>query len=123
MFFRRIRDLREDHAIQQAALAKELNMSQPQYHLYESGNRTIPLDILIQLSDIYHVSIDYILGRSNDKKVYIPAISDQEKRALHYFRRLNSENQDYILGQMIQLYRDEAQISSNSNNTSNSEDK
>lgn len=114
MFFRRIRDLREDHDMKQATLAKELNMSQPQYQLYESGNRTIPVDILIQLSDIYHVSIDYILGRSNDKKVYVPAVSEQDKRALHYFRRLNSENQDYILGEMVKLHREELKDTNNS---------
>ena len=107
MVFRRIRDLREDHDMKQATLAKELHMSQPQYQLYESGARTIPVDILIQLSDIYHVSIDYILGRSNDKKVFPPATSDSAKRALLYFQRLSEENQDYILGEMIKLHREE----------------
>lgn len=116
MFFKRIRDLREDHDMKQSALAKELNMSQPQYQLYESGSRTIPVDILIRLSEIYHVSTDYILGRSDDKKIYLPSNSDRSKRALLYFKRLNDENQDYILGEMIKLHREELAQESISDN-------
>ncbi len=60
--FRRIRDLREDHDLTQKQLAKELSCSQQVYSNYELGQRDIPTDILIKLSRFYNVSIDYILG-------------------------------------------------------------
>ncbi len=60
--YKRIRDLREDHDYSQAELAKILNVSQSTYSRYESGFLDIPSEILIALSRLYSVSVDYILG-------------------------------------------------------------
>lgn len=65
-YYRRIRELREDHDLTQAAVARHLGMKQPQYFRYEQGYRDIPSDILIQLADLYETSTDYILGRADD---------------------------------------------------------
>ena len=67
--FRRIRDLREDRDLTQKELARTLNCSQQVYSNYELGQRDIPTDILIKLSRFYGVSVDYILGISNDPKI------------------------------------------------------
>lgn len=67
--FRRIRDLREDHDLTQKYVAGKLNCSQQVYSNYELGQRDIPTDILIKLSALYHVSVDYILEISNDPKI------------------------------------------------------
>jgi len=64
----RIRELREDHDLTQRQLASMLRMPQPQYFRYEQGYRDIPTDILIHLSEIYQVSIDYILGLTANPK-------------------------------------------------------
>lgn len=61
-YYRRIRDLREDHDFTQREIAERLDMYQPQYFRYEQGYRDIPTDILIRLADIYQVSVDYLLG-------------------------------------------------------------
>ena len=60
----RLRDLREDHDMKQKDLAAYLNCSQQVYSNYELGQRDVPTDILIRLSQLYHVSVDYILGLS-----------------------------------------------------------
>lgn len=67
--YRRIRDLREDHDLTQKQMAKELNCSQQVYSNYELGQRDIPTDILIKLSNFYNVSCDYILEISNNPKI------------------------------------------------------
>lgn len=67
--FRRIRDLREDHDLTQTQVAKQLNCSQQVYSNYELGQRDIPTDILIKLSAFYHVSVDYILGLTNNPAI------------------------------------------------------
>ena len=67
--YRRIRDLREDRDLTQKQLAKELNCSQQVYSNYELGQRDIPTDILIRLSMFYKVSVDYILGISDNPKI------------------------------------------------------
>ncbi len=65
-YYRRIRELREDHDLTQRQLAALLKMPQPQYFRYEQGYRDIPSDILIALADLYKTSTDYILGRTNN---------------------------------------------------------
>ena len=65
-YYRRIRELREDHDLTQAAVSRHLGMKQPQYFRYDQGYRDIPSDILIQLADLYETSTDYILGRTDD---------------------------------------------------------
>lgn len=62
MVYRRIRDLREDHDLKQKDLAEFLNCSQQVYSNYELGQRDIPTEILIRLSEFYRVSVDYLLG-------------------------------------------------------------
>ena len=62
----RIRDLREDHDLKQREVAALLNCSQQVYSNYELGQRDVPTDILIRLSEFYRVSVDYILGLTDD---------------------------------------------------------
>ena len=68
MVYKRIRDLREDRDLTQKDVARALNCSQQVYSNYELGQRDIPTDILIKLSHFYNVSVDYILGLSDNPK-------------------------------------------------------
>lgn len=68
--YKRIRDLREDHDLTQTQIAKILGMSQTGYSKYETGENDIPTAILIQLAEYYQTSVDYLLGRTNNKKPY-----------------------------------------------------
>ncbi len=69
MYYKRIRDLREDHDLTQSEIAGILKITRQQYGLYESGKRTIPIDLLVVLADYYGASLDYIVGRSDNKKI------------------------------------------------------
>lgn len=62
----RIRALREDRDLNQTAIARLLNMSQTGYSKYETGENDIPTQALIRLADFYKVSIDYLLGQTNN---------------------------------------------------------
>lgn len=68
--YKRIRDLREDHDLTQTQIAQILGMSQAGYSKYETGENDIPTAILIQLAEYYQTSVDYLLGRTNNKKPY-----------------------------------------------------
>ena len=105
--YKRIRDLREDNDLYQEDIAKELNIARSQYQKYESGTTKIPIHIIICLAKYYDVSVDYLLGLSNSKKAYAPALNSNEKKVLNYFSRLNTENKDYILGEMVRLHREQ----------------
>ena len=66
--FERILNLRIDNDLSQSKLAKELNISQRAYSHYESGSRSIPIEILVQLANYYDTSIDFLVGRTDKKK-------------------------------------------------------
>ena len=42
-----------------------LHIQQTVYSRYERGYQTIPVEHLLVLADYYHVSVDYLLGRTN----------------------------------------------------------
>ena len=64
--YKRIRDLREDHDLKQSDIAILLKCTQSCYSFYENGQRDIPTDVLIKLADYYNVSVDYLLGRTDN---------------------------------------------------------
>ena len=68
MYFRRLRDLREDRDITQKAVAAVLDITTQQYSLYERGEREIPFHHAITLAKFYRVSLDYIAGLTNNKQ-------------------------------------------------------
>ena len=69
VLFPRIKDMRDDSDLAQKEIAAILGISQTVYSRYERGYQTIPLEHLIKLADYYRVSIDYLVGRSQDKSV------------------------------------------------------
>lgn len=77
---KRLRDLREEKNWSQKTLAEKINMSQTGYNQYEIGKNDTPTEVLIKLSEIYNVSIDYLLGRINIKNynIFLNEISEIE---------------------------------------------
>lgn len=67
MVFENIRNLREDCDKKQQEIADYLHIQQTTYSKYELGKINIPIETLIKLADYYHVSVDYLLGRSDKK--------------------------------------------------------
>ena len=66
----RIRDLREDNDLKQKQIADYLMCDQSLYSKYERGERPLPLEYADRLADYYHVSVDYLLSRTNNKTPY-----------------------------------------------------
>ena len=68
MIFPNIRNLRADNDKKQIELANYLNVKQTTYSKYELGKINVPIEIFIKLADYYDVSVDYLLGRTKEKK-------------------------------------------------------
>lgn len=68
MIYPRIRELREENDLTQAAVGKAVNVSQRTYAYYESGERMLPPMVLCALADFYGTTTDYILGRTSDPR-------------------------------------------------------
>ena len=68
-YYGRIRALREDADLTQAQVGAAINVPQRTYSYYETGGRMIPPEILCALADFYHVSVDYILERTDRQNI------------------------------------------------------
>lgn len=65
MIYENIRALREQNHLTQTQLAQKLHMAQNTYSQYETGKIEWTAPLLIQLANIYGVSVDYLLGLKN----------------------------------------------------------
>ena len=68
--YENIRSLRSDNGYTQKQIAAYLGISQNTYSQYEIGVLNYPVDVLIKLAELYGVSVDYLLGRTNVKEPY-----------------------------------------------------
>lgn len=62
----RIRNLREDKDMTQAQMGQLLSCSQRVYSNYERGDIDIPTATLTKIADFHKVSVDYLLGRTDN---------------------------------------------------------
>ena len=62
----RLKELRTKHRISQVKLAMDLNMNQNSISRYENGEREADYETLIALADYFNVSVDYLLGRTDN---------------------------------------------------------
>ena len=66
----RIRDMREDADIKQVRIAKYLGVTQSTYSQYENGLIAIPCATFDKLANYYDTSVDYLMGRTEERKPY-----------------------------------------------------
>ena len=65
----RLKSLRKEKGISQLKLALDLNISQNSISRYETGEREADYRTLILIADYFNVSIDYLLGRTDNPKI------------------------------------------------------
>ena len=65
-----MKDLREDADITQKEIAAYLNIKQNTYSQYEIGVLNYPLEAVGKLADLYGVSVDYLMDRTDVKEPY-----------------------------------------------------
>lgn len=88
----RLRELRKKSNKSQQAMADYLNISRPAYTCYESGKRLPMSENLFALADLYNVSVDYLLGRTDDPRLHIQEVeTDRGVAELHVSKPLTPE--------------------------------
>jgi len=66
----KIRDLREDNDLSQSKVAQYLMCDQSLYSKYERGERELPLRLAVRLAEFYGVSVDYLVGLTDEAAPY-----------------------------------------------------
>jgi len=64
----RMRELRKERNLRQEQLAVALNLGMATYCRYEQGKREPTASVLERIADYYDVSVDYLLGRCDNRK-------------------------------------------------------
>ncbi len=90
----RIRELREARHMTQIRLSIELEVTQETVSAYESGKHYPSYKTLVRLSELFGVSIDYLMGRSDVPDSRAPVLTEEEARLLAYFRTLSHHRRE-----------------------------
>lgn len=64
----RLKTLRVEHGYKHEDVAKGTNMTKLTYSGYENAHNNTPVEALVRLAVFYNVSLDYICGRTDNKK-------------------------------------------------------
>ena len=64
----RLYTLRKEQKLTQGSAAKELGISLKSYCRYEAGEREPAASVLVRMADFYGVSLDYLVGRSEERQ-------------------------------------------------------
>ncbi len=65
----KLKELRLENGLKRSELARKLNLPQSTIANYENETRQAPYNILITLAEFFEVSVDYLLGRTDDFKL------------------------------------------------------
>lgn len=75
----RLKEIREDHDLYQKDIANIINVTQQQYNKYELGINSIPIEKLDTLANYFNTSVDYIIGRTDERLPYPKSILEKSK--------------------------------------------
>lgn len=97
----RLKTLRKEKNMTQSELGKLINVTKVSICCYEKGVRLPSLETLIDLSEIFKVSVDYLLGRdyyvvADNDSVYDIRISKEEILFIKELRKYNSLHKSII---------------------------
>lgn len=118
----RLKWLRDESGLSQKALAETLGMPQQTYQGYESGIRKVTLQLLKQFAEYFDVSIDFLAGRTTNRKLYTGAemvnnwdkeqekkisLSSDEETVLSLYNQLDDGDKGEIRGEMKYMLKGE----------------
>ena len=96
----RLAQLREEKNLSQAQVGKIINAAQNTVSQWEKGNRGISSEVLIQLADFYRVSIDYLLGRTENRTALQENIqsdtTNEELALIKKYRALDEHGKNLV---------------------------
>ena len=88
---KRIRDLREDNDLTQEDLASQLGISKRTLLRYESGVSEPTISVLISLSLLFNVSVDYIIGTKDTTEIDEISIKNELYHVIQSLEKIKKE--------------------------------
>lgn len=78
-----IKELRERAGLSQSALAKKIGVTRSVVNAWEMRLSIPTTQYVAELTQLFHVSADYMLGLDNTESIYIGNLSEEEKHILY----------------------------------------
>lgn len=100
MFYTRLIEVCDKHMVKPTPLMKELGFSAGNIKRWQNG-ATVNSDILIALSKYFEVSVDYLLGITDDPTIGSDIYSKTECKIIRDYRGLSEQGQEYIQQQLF----------------------
>lgn len=91
----RLIELRNRRKLTQQEIANKMHLSRSTYAQYEINRRVPEYLTLEKLADFFEVSIDYLVGREENKE---GVLTETQKELFKEFASLSDEDKDYVLG-------------------------
>jgi len=96
-FAKRLRKLRKENDLTQEELGKKLGYNKSNVSHLESGRNKPQLDVLLKLSEIFDITVDYLVGKTDHKNASRISSEDVSKEQLKKLKKLFDEfDLDYI---------------------------
>lgn len=102
-FNQRLKELREDAQLTQVRLAEQLGVVQQTVAKWEKGTASPDPETLVRLADVFGVSADYLLGRSDRKEGYRPAPETMAAHATEGAEEVSAQRMEEIITQAYRL--------------------
>lgn len=93
-----IRELREQSGMTQSDLAKRVHTSRSSVQAWECGANYPSIDSLILLSQVFHVSTDYLLAVSKNKTVILDKFTEHQRALVFQMIAFFDENAENRMG-------------------------
>lgn len=93
----RLKELREEYSLNQTQLAKQLGFAQRTISNWENGIAEPNIQTLITISNYFHVTVDYLIGKDLSvltEEKNIEKLQTDEAELLDYYRRSGQNKQD-----------------------------
>lgn len=125
MIGKQLKALRMNSKKSQTEVCNSLNIEQSTLANYENDKRIPKIDILIKIANYYNVSVDYLLGRTENQNIstdyqlkteqinhisneqVIKSMCEKEEKLIVAFRQLDDDNQDIIIGEIKKILKEQ----------------
>lgn len=96
MVAQKMKELRMEQKLTQYQLAFILKISREAYSMYENDKRQPNYETLCMIADYYHVSLDYLFGRTNIRTMPVE-MDENESKLLFEYRALDERGKENVL--------------------------
>lgn len=96
MIYDRIKALREEAGYSQSQLAKKLDVTRSSVNAWEMGLSTPTTPYIVELSKLFHVSTDYLLGLDNKRHIILDNYSKSEIELIYGLIKYFDEHKWYL---------------------------